>query len=336
MLAMPGRTWLIATLFALALAAPAQAQLWVEHDSTLVTETTGNGNGVAEPGEALSVVENVLSAEFSTLTGVNGTLTTTAAGVVVESSQSAWPNLEFGTPAGNLTPFAVTLPAAHQCGAPVAFEVALQTDQGAATSRSSIPTGATGSHTSYDSTDVPRAIVDQTTQESTLTVDADGLAKGVRVRIGSIVHGYMGDLVLTLIAPNGARVVLSANRGADGTGYTNTVFSDDAAMSLWEGSAPFTGSFRPMQSLGVLDGAPLRGTWRLEVADTSPGGAGGIESWGLDLAPAVCGSNEPPPPPPPPPPPADPPKPGNGNGAGPPPGDNHPCHHPKPPKWCTP
>ena len=332
MLAMPGRTWLIATLFALVLAAPAHAQLWVEHDSTLVTESTGNGNGVAEPGEALSVVENVLSAEFTTLTGVNGTLTTTAAGVVVESAQSAWPNLEFGTPAGNLTPFAVALPAAHPCGAPVPFEVALQSDQGSATSRSSIPTGAAGAYTSYESTYVPLAIVDQTTQSSSLTVDAEGLAKGIRVRVGSITHEYMGDLVLTLIAPDGTRVVLAANRGADGSGWTNTVFSDDAAMSLWEGSAPFTGSFRPMQSLSVLGGVPLRGTWRLEVADTSPGANGGLIAWGLDLAPAVCGSNEPPPPPPPPP---APPKPGNGNGAGPPPGDNHPCRHANPPKWCT-
>ena len=48
-----------AALVALAAAPAAHAQLAVQHDSTVVSETAGNGNGVPEPGDTLALTENV-------------------------------------------------------------------------------------------------------------------------------------------------------------------------------------------------------------------------------------------------------------------------------------
>ncbi len=78
-------------------------------------------------------------------------------------------------------------------------------------------------------------------------VAGDGLrAVGV-----TLTHAYVGDLVLTLLAPGGARVVLASRHGGGGDDYTNTVFSDGAATLIGAGAAPFTGEFRPDRSAAV-------------------------------------------------------------------------------------
>lgn len=287
----------LAALALLAGAPAAHAQLAVEHDSTVVTEQTGNGNGVAEPGETLNVVENVTSAEFSLLTGVTGHLTTTATGATVSTADAPWPDLDFGLPAGNLTPFGVGLDAAAECGARVPFDLALSTSGGPVNVSFSIPTGSAGAFKAYDAVDVPVAIPDPGTADAPLAVADSGRVKGLRVRIGSLLHSYDGDLRISIVAPDGRSVILAQQRGGSGSDFSNTVFDDAATTSIRNAAAPFTGSFQPDQPLSNLDGAPLAGTWTLRVSDLSPGNAGGIISWGVDAAPAVCAPAVTPPPP---------------------------------------
>src|SRR3954452_15823133 len=109
---------------ALALAPPALADVWVDHDSAAVAEAAGgNGNSALDPGEAFTLTESLHSNEFSALTGVSGTLSTSSPDVSLTSASSPWPDLTFGAPTANSAPFAGSLAGAATCGARVPFNV---------------------------------------------------------------------------------------------------------------------------------------------------------------------------------------------------------------------
>jgi subtilisin-like proprotein convertase family protein len=308
-----------AAVICLVAAPAAYADLAVQHASTVVTETAGNGNGVAEPGDTVALTENVMSLEFDPLTGVSGTLATTSADATVGSASSAYADLVFGVPTGNTDPYSVSLASSMECGVAVPFTVTLQTSAGNADVPFMLPTGSAGPFGSYESSDVPRSIPDgdATGYSSDLTIGGSGArVKGVRVRVGHITHTYDGDLTLTLISPDGRSVTLVSGKGGSGDDFVDTVF-DDAATSTIRSTttAPFTGTFKPAQPLSALDGAPLNGSWTLKVVDGASGDIGTLDAWGLDLSAAVCDPQPQPesPPPPPPPPPHDC---GQGNGVG--------------------
>jgi subtilisin-like proprotein convertase family protein len=286
----------VALLAVLAMAPSANAALAVEGQGATVNETSGNGNGVTEPGESFGLTESLGSAEFDTLTGVSGTLTTSSPGVTVTQSTSAYPNLDFGSVAGNLTPFAGTLADSAECGARLSFNLALATDQGTVDVPFSVPTGSAGPAASMDSSAVV-AIPDGGTATSSVTVSDPGRVKNVRVRIDRITHTYDGDLRIDLVAPDGTAVNLVNRRGGSGDDFVGTVFDQSAPTSILSAAAPFTGTFRPQGDLGTLDGLQQQGDWTLRVSDASLGDTGFIQGWGLDVSPAVCAGPPPPPPP---------------------------------------
>jgi subtilisin-like proprotein convertase family protein len=294
---------------ALVAAPAAVADLAVQHDSTVLTETAGNGNGVPEPGDTVAITENVVSFDDAqTLTGVTGTLSTTNPDATITSADSPYADLMFGLPTGNTNPYSAQLASTMECGASVPLTLSLQTSAGSGDVPFNLPTGKAGALASHDSSDVPRAIPDAEPLglSSTLTIGGSGRVKGLKVRIGQITHTYDGDLTITLIAPDGRSVLLVSGRGGDGDNFVNTVFDDNATSTIRSTTtAPFTGSFRPAESLSTLDGSPLAGTWTLKVVDGGLGDTGTVDAWGIDAAPAVCDpqpSSDPPPPPPPPPP----------------------------------
>jgi hypothetical protein len=93
----------------------------------------------------------------------------------------------------------------------------------------------------------------------------------------NINHTYDADLEVALIAPDGTQVMLTYANGGDGNNYTNTCFDDRAALSITQGSAPFTGSYRPNEILGyVNNGQTGYGTWTLYVHDMYPWADNGV------------------------------------------------------------
>jgi len=306
-----------AALMALAAVPAAHADLAVQHDSTVVTETAGNGNGIPEPGDTVAVTENVMSVDpDQVFSGVSGTLATSFAGATVSSASSAYADLAFATPVGNASPYSVAMSSTMECGVAVPMTLSLQTSAGPTGVGFDLPTGAAGSFAAYDSAAVPRAIPDGDSLgvSSDLTISGSGgRVKGLRVRIGHITHTYDGDLTLILISPDGRTVKLVGGKGDSGDDFVDTVFDDNAASTIRSTTpAPFTGTFKPAEPLSVLDGAPLSGSWTLKVVDNSSGDIGTVDAWGLNIARAIC-APQPSPQPPPPPPPHDC---GNGNGAG--------------------
>jgi subtilisin-like proprotein convertase family protein len=284
----------VALLAALAMAPAASAELAAEGQGATVQETSGNGNGVTEPGESFSLTEPLGSAEFDTLTGVSGTLTTSSPGVALTQATSAYSNLDFGSVADNLTPFAGTLADSAECGARLSFNLAVTTDQGTVDVPFSVPTGSAGPAASADSTTTV-AIPDGGTASSSVTMSNPGRVKNVTVRIDRVTHTYDGDLKIDLVAPDGTAVTLVNRRGGSGDDFVGTVFDQAAPQSIVSAAAPFTGTFRPEGNLGVLDGLQAQGDWTLRVRDASPGDTGFIQGWGVDVSPAVCAGPPPPP-----------------------------------------
>ncbi|MEP6793727.1 MAG: proprotein convertase P-domain-containing protein, partial [Saprospiraceae bacterium] len=132
-------------------------------------------------------------------------------------------------------------------------------------------------------------IYDDNTQ-SVYTIDVQGLSPNVlspnhgliNVCI-NLTHTWDSDLDIRLIAPDGTNMMLSASLGNDGDNYTNACFEMQAADHIINGSAPFTGSFRPFTSLGnVNNGSAGNGTWTLRILDQYPyADTGELLGWSL-------------------------------------------------------
>jgi len=110
-------------------------------------------------------------------------------------------------------------------------------------------------------TDVP--IPDLTTVESPITIaGCPGNASAATTVEVHIVHTYIGDLVVTLVAPNGGSYMLHDRAG----GGTDNI---DQTYTL------------------NLSSEPANGTWRLRVQDAAAADVGRIDSWTLNLGAAA-------------------------------------------------
>ncbi len=137
---------------------------------------------------------------------------------------------------------------------------------------------------SYASGNVGETIFDYGRVVSTITVGDNTTIRDLNVRV-NVTHSYTKDLKLTLIAPDGTRVPLAIRRGGSGNNFTNTVFDDEAGAGIWQGAAPFAGTFRPESVLSVLDGKSAKGTWQLVVEDTALYDAGVLNDWSITIDP---------------------------------------------------
>ena len=97
-------------------------------------------------------------------------------------------------------------------------------------------------------------LVDYSTVESTATSSGTGNGRtSAQVEV-AIVHTYIGDLKVTLMAPSGREYVLH-NRSGGSSDNINMTYTVD------------------------LSAEPLSGTWKLRVYDAAKGDTGKIDSW---------------------------------------------------------
>jgi PKD repeat protein len=119
----------------------------------------------------------------------------------------------------------------------------------------SVTVTAGGTQTYSNGTDV--AIADNTTVESTIAVSGrSGNGQSSTPVAVNIVHTYIGDLKVDLIAPDGSVYVLH-NRSGGSADNINTTYTVN------------------------LSGEALNGTWRLRVNDNAGGDIGRIDSWSI-------------------------------------------------------
>jgi carboxypeptidase T len=118
-----------------------------------------------------------------------------------------------------------------------------------------IASGGGGAQTYSNGTDV--AIADNSTVQSTITVSGrSGNASSTTPVTVNIVHTYIGDLKVDLIAPDGSVYVLH-NRTGGGTDNINSTYTANLATEA------------------------LNGTWTLRVNDNASGDTGYINQWSM-------------------------------------------------------
>jgi subtilisin family serine protease/subtilisin-like proprotein convertase family protein len=117
---------------------------------------------------------------------------------------------------------------------------------------------------------------------SAITVSGTGIVGDINVLINAT-QTWAGDFQFRLLGPNGTIVNLITNRGSSGDNFVNTVLDDQAAVAISAGTAPFTGSFRPEQSLSAFNGISGNGIWTLQVRDTAGGDTGMLQNWSITV-----------------------------------------------------
>jgi subtilisin-like proprotein convertase family protein len=120
------------------------------------------------------------------------------------------------------------------------------------------------------------SITDNATVESPVTVSGCSGAASATAKVDvNIVHTYIGDLTVSLVAPDGSAYVLHNKTGA-GTDNLVTTYTVN------------------------LSAETANGTWKLRVNDSGPGDVGKIDTWsfnpaatggGTSCAPASNGTN---------------------------------------------
>lgn len=129
-------------------------------------------------------------------------------------------------------------------------------------------------------TQLPIQLADAVANQSGVTyVDVymanDHVISDLNVEL-SIQHTWLSDMILTLISPDGTEVVLARNIGGSSSNFVNTIFDQESSNLTEEGSAPFTGTFKPEEDLSVFVGQSSLGKWRLKIEDIGPSDTGQI------------------------------------------------------------
>jgi subtilisin-like proprotein convertase family protein len=118
----------------------------------------------------------------------------------------------------------------------------------------------------FNSTDVPKAIPDNnaTGITSVLPVTGNGTVSSLALSL-NITHTFIGDLVVTLIAPDGTSFIVS-NRAGGAT--QNLIITN--------------------QAIAAFNGHTAAGTWQLKVQDLAAVDVGTLNSWSLTIV-GNCG-----------------------------------------------
>lgn len=138
----------------------------------------------------------------------------------------------------------------------------------------------------FSSIDTPIDIPDNNPNggNSFIKVSENKVISDVNVFL-NITHPYTEDLAISLVSPNGITILLSASNGDEGDNYTNTTFDDDASIKITDGSAPFTGIYKPQIPLAYLNDIKSVGNWTLNVIDSGLEDIGTIDDWSIQ----ICG-----------------------------------------------
>ncbi len=272
----------------------------------------GDGDGVAEPGEATRLDIQLSNPDTSALTNVRATLSSSTAGVVVGQPTAAYGTIAAGGNATNATPFAISIPASTACTTRIGLQLAISSDQGSV----SLPVGSlalgTGAQTTSNAVAVAIPDNNKTTGASS-TITVSGLPAGDQVsklHVGlDVSHTWVGDLRIELT--HGATTVSLVDATgfpfeSDENNFSNLDLFDSAASSVQTAPSSVTtglentnvsparsGAQRPNQPLSAFDGADPSGVWTLKLNDTAAGDTGQLNSWSVTVPNPACSTAAP-------------------------------------------
>lgn len=239
-----------------------------------VTDTDQDGDGFNESGENVSITIELNNTGAGDATGVFGTLSSLTPGVIVSTDTATFPDIiSIGSGISN-TPFVIEIDPAFPCGAPIEFELLIDSNESVQTRTFSLSTGEPVSASNTFASgplNVPFGAAPPTIF-STIPVTGVGIVTDVNLLV-NITHPWIGDVNGFLVGPGGSpRVLIATVNDPDNfdDNFINTTFDDEAAVSITLATGPYTGSFIPVNPLSTFDGIDSEGTWTFEVEDGFP------------------------------------------------------------------
>ncbi len=287
--------------------------------NTIIDSTgDGNGNGRVDPGEtAIRVFVPLQNTGTAAATNVTALLVSNTATVSIVTGAAPYANIPAGAASSsNLTPFVISVSAAHPCGDPISLTLNVSSDSAPAVYPFTLTTGQPGPVSgpiTITYSGPPVAIPDNSPAGVTIPLVVAGLTGRIsdvnfrfngtscNATVGSTTvgldHSWVGDLTITLRSPSGTLVTLMNRPGGvdnGGNNFCNTTLDDQASspiQSILATGNPWTGSFTPSSPLSVLNGEVPNGTWQLIAADGFPTDTGTIRAFSLVLStrlPSTC------------------------------------------------
>lgn len=105
--------------------------------------------------------------------------------------------------------------------------------------------------------------------EVQIDIPLDNIITDLNVNI-NIEHDFVFDLQIFIISPQQTAVCLNSYNLSEiftGQNYINATFDDQALTSIKNALAPFTGNFKPLESLSAFTGQNAKGTWTVRIYD---------------------------------------------------------------------
>ncbi len=139
-------------------------------------------------------------------------------------------------------------------------------------------------HTSVCRNNLSIAILDHSTARDSILINApsDHKVLDVNILIDTLFHTWDSDLSIYLSKGTiGVRVINKV--GGSGDNFIGTLLNDSSGVSLPANGAPFTGTFRPSDSLSLFNNITPTGYWRLIITDTATGDTGLLKAWCLRI-----------------------------------------------------
>lgn len=293
-----GATW---SVFGTGLPQGRVTDIWIAPNSSSMRVSTW-GRGVWEMTVPTTVSILAQPVSVSTVEGHTATFHVSASG----SGTLAYQWKKNGTIIVGATQATYTTPALALSDSGAAFTCDVTGDLGTVASNAAIVTvqalgpAVTASNTT--ATSIPDA-TSATTPGAAVEIpfvvsNMNGIIGEVTFSL-YLTHTYVGDLVVTLVAPDNSTVILTNGAGSSGTGGSPTgaafgtacgtylVFSDTGASSISTQISPpaIVGTFQPSSPLAAFNSKSANGTWKLRIQDFGPQDVGTFNCGVLSVKP---------------------------------------------------
>lgn len=275
-------------------------------NATLTAESFAPGNGVADPGEVVSVDFCVLNNGLADTINLVGTLAATGS-VTSPGGPQNFGVVQAGG-AAVCRPFTFTVDPALICGNGITPSIAFvdgATSFG--TGNYGLGTGiVTGSNTQTVSYTGPAvAVPDNVPAGVNLALPVSGIGGNIidldfrfdaapggtcNATVGNpdaaMDHTFIGDLAFRLSPPGGPATTVMSGRGGTRENICTTLLDDDGgfpSLSTVTSTAGqfLSGNFSPDNPLSAFDGRTPNGTWNLNVADVGAADVGSMRRFSL-------------------------------------------------------
>jgi subtilisin-like proprotein convertase family protein len=141
--------------------------------------------------------------------------------------------------------------------------------------------------TEYQSTDVPKTIVDDISVSSTVEIPDLGPVTSIRLRMAGT-HDDVGQLVATLSSPAGTDILVMDEECEEDANF-DAYLGDEAVGPFFCPPTDPTTLRPPSESMEPFIGEQAAGTWTLTMDDFTTGISGSLTRWSLEIC-STCGN----------------------------------------------